>query len=58
MLGYLAIAVGPYSTCFITSPHQKTPLHLAAEGGHMDTVTCLVEKGANINIKDKDEASE
>ena len=58
MLGYLAFAVGLCSTCFFISPHQKTPLHLAAEGGHMDTVTCLVEKGANTNIKDKNEASE
>ena len=58
MLGYLAIAVGPCSTCFITSPHQKTPLHLAVEGGHVDTVTCLIEQGADTNIKDKDEASE
>ena len=58
MLGYLAFAVGPCSTCFFISPHQKTALHLAAEGGHVDTVTCLVEKGANTNIKDKNEASE
>ena len=29
--------------------HQSTPLHLAAEGGHLDTVKYLVEKGANIH---------
>ena len=58
MLGYLAIAVEPCSTCFFISPYQKTPLHSAAKGGHVDTVTYLVEKGADTNIKDKYEASE
>ena len=31
---------------------QMTPLHWAAEKGHANTVHCLVEKGADINIKD------
>jgi len=29
-----------------------TYLHLAVEGGHMNTVKYLVNKGADINIKD------
>ena len=41
-----------------TSPHQDTPLHLAAKGGHLDTVKYLVEKGANIHCKDGDGVSE
>ena len=28
-----------------------TPLHLAARAGHVDTVRCLVEQGAYINVK-------
>ena len=36
------------------SLHQQTPLHIAASNGHDYTVQCLVEKGAEINIKDKD----
>ena len=27
-----------------------TPLHLAARAGHVNTVRCLVEQGADINI--------
>ena len=37
---------------FFNNSHQGTPLHLAAEAGHMDIVRYLVEKGADINIKD------
>ena len=51
MVGYLAIHGKPCSTFFINSPHQYTPLHLAAEGGHVDTVRYLVDKGADLNIK-------
>ena len=32
---------------------QVTLLHLAAEGGHTDTVEYLVSKEADVNIKDK-----
>ena len=32
--------------------YQRTPLHVAATKGHDYTVECLVEKGANISIKD------
>ena len=34
------------------SPHQQTPLHWAAGEGEEDTVQLLIEKGADINIKD------
>ena len=33
--------------------NQRTPLHVAASKGRDYTVECLVEKGANISIKDK-----
>ena len=36
---------------FASFSHQETPLHRAADGGHTDTVQCLTEKGADINIK-------
>ena len=36
-----------------TSSHQMTPLHWAPGTDHVDTVTCLVNKGANINTKDE-----
>ena len=52
MLEYLAIHGEAYSTCFIDSSHQMTPLHLAAGRGHVDTVRCLIDKGADTNIKD------
>ena len=34
------------------SPHQITPLHWAAEKGHVNVVQYLLEKGANMNIKE------
>ena len=37
---------------------QRTPLHLAASNGHDYTVECLVEKGADMNIRDKTGVSE
>lgn len=51
MLGYLAIHDRP---CFYNppTPHQKTPLHVAAERGHVDTVRYLADQAADINIKD------
>ena len=42
------------SLLFVTFSYQRTPLHLAAREGCDYTVTCLVQKGADINIKDKD----
>lgn len=43
---------GAFSTGFIYYSNQKTPLHLAAVEGHVDTVKYLVNKGVDINIKD------
>ena len=37
----------------LISPHQRTPLHWAAER-HADIAQFLVEKGADINVKDND----
>ena len=34
------------------SLHQRTPLHVAVEGGHLDTVKYFLEKGVDINIKE------
>ena len=58
MLYYLIIHGGPCSTIFVHSPHQSTPLHNAACNGHVHIVRCLVEQGADINIKDVVEVSE
>ena len=55
MSAYLPIHGGP---CFFNSPHQKTPLHWAADGGHVDTVRYLVDKGDDINMKDGHGVSE
>ena len=33
--------------------HQGSPLHWAARGGHVDTVRILIDKEADINIKDE-----
>ena len=39
------------------SPHQGTPLHYAAGGGH-GTVDYLIQAGADVNIQDDDGVSE
>ena len=43
---------------FVLSPHQMSPLHWAADGGHIDTVKCLIEKGAEVNSQDETGVSE
>lgn len=58
MLGYLAIHIGSCSTCFMNCSYQVTPLYVAASGGHVDTVRFLVDKGADINVKDDRGVSE
>ena len=40
-----------FKICSLLSPHQDTPLHMAAQNGHTDTVKCLIDKGAVINVK-------
>ena len=40
------------------SPHQGTPLHWAARGGYVDTVTFFLEQGAYVNIKNEYGVSE
>ena len=42
----------------VSSPHQRTPLHNAAEEGHADSVELLIQAGAVVNIKDYDGVSE
>ena len=44
---------GLIAAVFINSFHQRTPLHMAIEGNHKETVEYLVEKRAAINSKDK-----
>ena len=55
MLGYVVIMLKFFS---FNSPHQHTPLFAAALNNHVDTVRCLVDKGADINVKDENEVSE
>ena len=45
------------ATVLVTFSYQQTPLHVAASSGHDYTVECLVMKGANMNIKDKNGVS-
>ena len=53
ILGELGIHGGPCSN-LVPSPHQETPLHWAAIEGKEGTVQLLIEKGADINVKDND----
>ena len=46
ILGQLDIHSG------VMSPPQMSPLHWAADSGHVNIVKCLVEKGANLHSKD------
>lgn len=39
------------------SLYQCTPLHVTAHNGHDFTVDCLVMKGADVNIKNKNGVS-
>ena len=37
---------------FVLFHHQMSPLHWAADGGHVNIVMCLIDKGAQVNCKD------
>lgn len=39
------------------SPHQGSPLHWAARGGHVDTVIFFLEQGIDVNIKNENRVS-
>ena len=41
----------------ILSPHQGSPLHWAARGGHVDTVIFFLEQGIDVNIKNENRVS-
>ena len=49
-----------FKVCSLLSPHQDTPLHVAVagEGAYTNSVQYLIDKGAEINIKDKRGVSE
>ena len=59
---YMALDLNLNNVCqvilVVNSPHQETPLHWAAYEGHVETVRCLVDKGADTNIKNIFEVSE
>ena len=54
MLGYLPF-IDHAQLFSVYSPHQRTPVLIAAREGHVNIVTCLVEHGAHPNIKDDSE---
>jgi len=39
--------------CCMSVQHGQTALHLAASGGHLDVIQLLVEKGMNLDVRDK-----
>ena len=38
--------------------HQYTPLSVAAEKNHVDTVKCLIDNGADVNVCDENRVRE
>jgi len=47
-----------FSLTFFFLHHQMTPLHWAAEKGRFNIIEPLVDKGAKINLGDKDGVKE
>ena len=43
---------------FVVSPHQMSPLHWAIDKGHLNTMKCLLKKGADVNSKNNAWVSE
>ena len=41
----------------LPSLYQWTPVYMAAEGGNIEIVRCLIDKGADINVKDNNGVS-
>ena len=39
--------------CILLHHSNKTPLHLASKGGHKDSAQMLVDRGADIESRDK-----
>ena len=50
--------IRPTGHSYVLSPHQWSPLHWAADGGHVNVVKFLVEKEANLHSEDDDGVSE
>ena len=46
-----------FATFLVTFSYQQTPLHVAARKGRDYTVECIVKKGADMNIRDKNGVS-
>ena len=61
MLLYVIVKNRMLANClcnkYLSPLHQWTPLYMAAEGGHEEMVRCLVDEGADINIKDENGVS-
>ena len=50
--------LGKLCSSLFLSLYQLTALHLAAVAGHVDTVRCLADKGADVNTKECNGVSE
>ena len=47
-----------FEICSLLSPHQDTPLHVAAYRGHTDSLQYFIGKGAGISVTNKNGVSE
>ena len=55
VLGNIAILLKSF---FFIFSHQYTPLSVAAEKNHVDTVKCLIDNGADVNVCDENRVRE